>query len=564
LRRAAPLPTSVSLSRLQDPARMKSFKFLLAPLALVAAAAAPAPQTVDPAAAQRVRADVEFLASDLLEGRDTGSRGYEIGASYVASQFRAIGLRPGGANGGWYLQVPFRRAVHPEPPRASVIVGKQTINLAPARDFAARSSITQHERNLDLPLVFVGHGISDPKLGIDEYAGLDVRGKIAVVLEDAPPGLPSEVSAHLDSSKAITAAAKGAAGVIEIAQTGQRPGFSRIAYYDRPVVDWVDPTGKTRSQSASVGLVASISPEIASKLFAAAGKDFSRIAGQSKKPGAIHGFDLRARLRFSDRMEWSDFTSPEVIGVLPGSDPALKDQHVVLMGHLDHLGIKPNAKPGEDAIYNGALDNAAGVATMLEAAREFVASGKPLRRTVLFIANTGEEKGLRGADYFAAHPTVPASSIVGLVDLDMPLLLYPFTDVIAFGADHSTVARAVADAASSMGVAVSADPMPEETIFVRSDHYRFVTRGVPAILLMTGYANGGEPMWKDFLSKTYHKPNDDLTQRILWDQGARYAELNYRISRTLADADQRPMWYEGDYFGDTFAAGQPRAKRSQP
>jgi Zn-dependent M28 family amino/carboxypeptidase len=540
---------------------MKSFKLVLAPLALLSVAASPAPQAVDQAAAQRVRADVEFLASDLLEGRDTGSRGYEIGASYVASQFRAIGLQPGGANGGWFQQVPFRRAVHAEAPRASLVMGDRTIALAPARDFAARSSITQQVRNLDLPLVFVGHGISDAKLGIDEYAGLDVRGKIAVVLEGTPPGLPSEVSAHLDSSKGITAAAKGAAGVIEIAQTGQRPGFSRIAYYDRPVVDWVDPSGKTRSQSASVGLVASISPQVASRLFSAAGKDFSAITAASKKPGAIHGFDLRARLKFSDRMEWNDFSSPEVIGLLPGADPALKDQYVVLMGHLDHLGVKANAKPGEDPIYNGALDNAAGVATMLEAAREFVASGKPPRRSVLFIANTGEEKGLRGADYFAAHPTVAASSIVGLVDLDMPLLLYPFTDVIAFGADHSTVARAVADAASSMGVAVSPDPMPEETIFVRSDHYRFVTRGVPAILLMTGYANGGEPIWKDFLSKTYHKVNDDLTQSILWDQGARYAELNYRISRTLADADQRPLWYEDDYFGDTFAPGQPRAKR---
>jgi Zn-dependent M28 family amino/carboxypeptidase len=143
----------------------------------------------------------------------------------------------------------------------------------------------------------------------------------------------------------------------------------------------------------------------------------------------------------------------------------------------------------------------------------------------------------------------------------MPVLLYPFTDVIAFGAEHSTVARAVADAAKSMGVTVSADPMPEEAIFVRSDHYRFVTRGVPAILLMTGFANGGEPIWKGFLSNTYHKVNDDLSQGILWDQGARYAELNYRISRTLADADQRPLWYQGDYFGDTFAPGQPRAKK---
>ena len=301
--------------------------------------------------------------------------------------------------------------------------------------------------------------------------------------------------------------------------------------------------------------------EVAAKLFASAGKDFSKIVAEAAKPGTLRGFDLPARLRLTDSMEWKDFTSPEVIGLLPGSDPALKGEYVVLMGHLDHLGVKTNAKPGEDAIYNGALDNAAGVATMLEAAREFAASGKPPRRSVLFIANTGEEKGLRGADYFAAHPTVPESAIVSVVDLDMPLLLYPFTDVIAFGGDHSTVARTIADAAGSMGVAVSKDPMPEEAIFVRSDHYRFVTRGIPGILLMTGYANGGEPIWKDFLANAYHKPNDDLSQKILWDQGARYAELNYRISRALADADKRPLWYKGDYFGDTFAPGQPRAER---
>ena len=148
---------------------------------------------------------------------------------------------------------------------------------------------------------------------------------------------------------------------------------------------------------------------------------------------------------------------------------------------------------------------------MIEAAHAFVASGKPPRRSVMFIANTAEELGLLGADYFAAHPTVPASSIVGLVDLDMPLLLYPFTDVIAFGADRSTVATAVAEAGRSMGVSVSPDPMPQESIFVRSDHYRFVTRGIPAILLMTGYANGGEAQWKNFLGKVYHTPADDLS-----------------------------------------------------
>jgi hypothetical protein len=536
-----------------------NLRLLLAPLALLAAAAAPAQQSIDDGAAQRVRADVEFLASDLLEGRDTGSRGYDIGAIYVASQFRAIGLQPGGTNGGWFQQVPFRRASHSEAPKASLVIRNEVVKLEDGA-FGARPSLTQKQRNIDAPLVFVGHGVSDPKLGIDDYAGLDVRGKIVVALEGAPAGLPSEVSAHLDSYKSITAAAKGAAGLIQVSGTGPR-GLNSVARYDRPVIDWADPTGKNASQSAQLGLVGAISRQTAERLFAGANQNLSNIIAAGARPGAMRGFEMSARLKLNDQMKWEDFTSPEVIGLLPGSDPALKDEYVVLMGHLDHLGMRPNGKPGEDVIYNGALDNAAGVATMLEAAREFVRSGKPPRRSVLFIANTGEEKGLRGADYFASNPTVPKDRIVSVVDLDMPVLLYPFTDVVAFGGDHSTVARTIADAAGSMGVKVSPDPMPDEAIFVRSDHYRFVTRGVPAILLMTGYANGGEKVWKDFFENGYHSPKDDLKQPILWDQGARYAELNYRISRALADADQRPLWYQGDYFGDTFAPGQPRAQR---
>jgi hypothetical protein len=539
---------------------VKALKFVLGPLALLATAAAPAPQ-VDTGAAQRVRADVEFLASDLLEGRDTGSKGYDIGASYVASRFRAIGLTPGGKDGSWYVGVPFRRAVHAGTPTAAIVTGNDSKALRSGSDFAARPSLTQQQRSIDAPLVFAGHGISDARLGIDDYAGLDVRGKVVVVLDGTPPGLPTEVAAHLNSYKQVVAGGKGAVGLVQVSGTGSRPNFNLLAYYDRPVVDWVDPTGRTKSQSTDIPLVATISKDVAGQLFRAAGKDPARIFAASKKPGTLPGFAIPVRFRLSDQMQWNDFTSPEVIGLLPGSDPALKEQYVVLMGHLDHLGVKSDAKPGQDAIYNGALDNAAGVATMLEAAREFVASGKPPRRSVLFIANTGEEKGLRGADYFAAHQKVPEDRIVSVVDLDMPLLLYPFTDVIAFGGDHSTVARTIADAAASMGVAVSPDPMPEEAIFVRSDHYRFVTRGVPAILLMTGFANGGAPIWKDFLANTYHKVNDDLSQHILWDQGARYAELNYRISRALADSEQRPLWYKGDYFGDTFAPGQPRAER---
>ena len=533
---------------------MKFVQSTVAALALLLAAASPA-QQASSTAADRVRADVEFLASDQTEGRATGSRGYDVAAAYVAAQFRAIGLKPAGTDGSWYQQVPFRRAVHAVEPQAVAVIGNEVTTLRSGADFSVRPSLLQQVRTIDAPLVFAGHGISDAQAGIDDYAGLDVRGKIVLVLEGTPPRLPTELAAHLESAKSLTAAGKGAVGLLEI---GSR---NRLAWNGRPVVDWVAPSGTSASQWAKAGLVGAVSRNLAEKLFAAAGQSFSSVRSAASRPGSLSGFNLPARLRLSDRAAWTDFRSPEVVGMLPGSDPALKGEHVVLMAHLDHLGARAAGKPGEDRVFNGALDNAAGVATMLEAAREFVASGRPPRRSVLFIANTGEEDGLRGADYFAAHPTVPQGSIVGLVDLDMPILLYDFTDIIAFGGDHSTVGRAVAEAAQSMGLKVSPDPMPEQAIFTRSDHYRFVTRGTPAVLLATGYANGGEAAWKRFFARTYHREGDDLSLPIRWDQGARFATLNYRIARRLADSDQRPLWYQGDYFGESFAPGQPRAPR---
>jgi Zn-dependent M28 family amino/carboxypeptidase len=258
---------------------------------------------------------------------------------------------------------------------------------------------------------------------------------------------------------------------------------------------------------------------------------------------------------------WQEYPSPEVIGRLPGTTRA--DETVVVMAHLDHLGLKPDARSGEHAIYNGALDNAAGVATMIEAARELAAGPRPAR-SILFVANSGEEKGLLGAAWFAAHPTVPIGKIAAVIDLDMPLPLYEFRDVFVIGGDHSTLARTVAEAGRPMGIKVARDPMPRESLFVRSDHYRFVQQGVPAILLMTGYANGGERVWKDFLAHTYHSPRDNLSQPIDWRALARYGMLNARIARQLADAPDRPRWIAGDYFGDRFAPGQSRATLSNP
>ncbi len=532
--------------------------------ALVIGAAAP-PQPAPDTAAERVRAHVEFLADDLLEGRATGERGHAIAAAYVASQFRALGLKPGGTDGGWYQQVPFRRATHGQPAASATLsVNGMGLPLVIGRDFAVAPSLIERERTVDSGLVFAGYGISEPLLGIDDYAGLDVRGKTVVAFTETPAGIPTEIAAHLAATKAETAAARGAIGYIDVSRQpghGSRP--DRMGRFARdPIIDWADAKGQVGTQPANLRFTAAISAAIADRLFEGAPLSLAAVRAQAARRGARPaGFALRPRIAVRAISDWHHFSSPEVIGLLPGSDARLRDEHVVLMAHLDHLGINRAAKPGEDAIYNGALDNAAGIATMLEAAREFVHSGKPPRRSVLFIANTGEEIGLRGADYFAAHPTVPIGRIVGAVDLDMPVPLYEFTDVVAFGGEHSTIARTIEKAARGMGMSVSPDPMPEQSIFVRSDHYQFVRRGVPAILLFTGYANGGKAQWDHFFNRIYHTVRDDVRQPINWPAAARYAKLNYEISRALADAEQRPRWYQGDYFGDRFAPGQPRAVR---
>ncbi len=399
---------------------------------------------------------------------------------------------------------------------------------------ACARALPTSRRQVSAGFVFVGYGLRDHRYGFDDYRGLNVRGKIVVALSGTPDGLPSDVEAHFKASKDQVAAAAGAIGFVELPRNNGSAGrLDPVRRAGRPLVDWVDSQGRAGSIPPGLQLLLSFSSDWATRLFDGAPKSLADIRSKAKAnpKSRPRGFALAPTLSVEAESKWEDFTSPEVVGLLKGSDPTLAAQHVVLMGHLDHLGVKADAKPGEDAIYNGALDNAAGVATMLEAARQFAAQPIRPKRSVLFIANTGEERGLLGADYFANHPTVPSASIVGLVDLDMPLLLYPFTDVTAFGADHSTIGATVAEAGRSMGISVSPDPMPQEAIFTRSDHYMFVRRGVPAVLLMTGHANGGKAYWDAYLGKVYHSPQDDLTQKIDWDAGARYAMLNYRIAQ---------------------------------
>ncbi len=532
-----------------------SLRSIAAVSALLLAGSAQA-QTFSP---ERVRADVAFLADDLLEGRGTGTRGYDIAARYVASRYEALGLKPGGKN-GWYQDIPFVTATY-DPAHQSAV----TLNgVRFTHGGHAIMSPTVIAASIDetAPAVFVGWGLEDKKYGLDDYRGLDVKGKIVVYFRGTPDGLPGDIAATLNEKKSELAVAKGAIGAITIAT----PETLKIFPWEKillnsavPRMRYVHPDGHIEDVSGPLRLSAFIDPTAAAQLFKGSALDGKLAAVLADKKARPKGFALKAPIRVERFSKVDRVQSANVLGLLEGSDPKLKSEVVMLSAHLDHLGIIPGRKG--DAIANGAMDNAAGIATMLEAARAFAQSGERPKRSLLFVALTGEEKGLLGSEYLSKYPAPAGTRLVADVNLDEPLMTYDFTDVIAFGAEHSTIGETVGQEAAGLGVKLSPDPQPEQNIFVRSDHYNFVKQGVPSVMLSTGYGNGGEAAWKAYEDKHYHDPSDDLSQPIDWAAGAKFARINYLIARDLANAPDAPRWYSGDYFGDRFAPNAPKAAK---
>ncbi|MGK6354043.1 M20/M25/M40 family metallo-hydrolase [Sphingomonas sp. DT-207] len=298
---------------------------------------------------------------------------------------------------------------------------------------------------------------------------------------------------------------------------------------------------------------------VANGYFVAAAYVADRFAKLGLQPGGdVEKWFQLVPVRLPNGRIERTYRSPNVIGIVPGSDPALKKEYVVISAHLDHVGMR---RTGGDNIFNGAMDNASGVATMLEAARGFVTSGKPPRRSIMLVAFAAEEQGLIGSDHLARNPLIGDGRIVANVNLDMPILLYDFQDVVALGAEHSTLGPVVAAAAAKMDIALSPDPMPHEDMFVRSDHYSFVKAGVPSLMLNTGFKNGGEKATRDFLRSHYHQVTDDISLPFDWNAAAKFAKLNYLIAREIADMSEAPRWYAKDRYGERFAKNAPKAAR---
>ena len=392
-------------------------------------------------------------------------------------------------------------------------------------------------------MVFVGYGIDAPQYRYSSFKGVDVRGKVVAVVGGAPAAFGGEERAYFGSpaTKAEIAARKGAVGVI-VVQTRPSPGGMGRGGPAR--MTWATPEGTGKPNP--IPLLGTLGAAGGAKLF---GSDWAKVTKAAQAPApTFKSFAAKGALSVASRTSFEKLESGNVVGLIPGSDPALAKEVVVLSAHLDHIGVR--ASGDGDRINNGALDNAIGIASLIEEARRFAKDGARPKRTVMFLAVTGEEKGLVGSDWFANHPTVPLAGIVADINLDMPILTYRFEDFIVYGADRSTLGPIVRRAAASAGVGISPDPMPEQGIFVRSDHFRFVQKGVPAVFLWPGPKGPGQAATEAFMSRRYHRPCDELAQQpILWDQGVRFIDVNYRIAREVADAPERPVWNRGDYFG---------------
>ncbi|MGE3840450.1 MAG: M28 family metallopeptidase [Vicinamibacterales bacterium] len=529
--------------------------------------AAPPDQAAGPVSiipASAIEAHMRFLASDLLEGREAGTRGYDLAASYVSSQFRQLNLNPAGDSGTYFQQVPLQAHWLMKPgARMTVRHGARSMSLALGTQFTIDSSPIRATSTVDAPAVFVGYGIEAPAFEVNDYDGLDVRGKIVVALTGYPAFMPSEEGAHFGSSreKQRTAAAKGAVGFVSIFTERfekVRPWARYTESLDHMQMTWIGPDGQAFVAAPDLQAAGVVSPADGALLFEGAPRSYAEVRAEAVK-AAPKGFPLAVSLQMTQQSRQERRSSANVVAILPGSDSQLRNEFVVVLGHLDHEGL--GGEDEKDRIYNGALDNAAGIASLLESARALAAAGQPPRRSIVFLAVTAEEKGLLGSEYFARHPTVPLQAITAAVNIDMPVLLYDFTDVVAFGANHSSMQAAVASAAKQVGLTLTPDPMPDQALFTRSDHYRFVQQGVPSIFLSTGWNTKAGPgeggkVFESFLASHYHKPSDDLNLPVNYEAGARFATVNYLIARELADADAPARWNDGDFFGDLFAKGR--------
>jgi len=494
---------------------------------------------------------VKVLADDKLEGRDTGSRGERAAQAYAVEQLQNAGAEPAGSN-GFYQPAKFVSRQIVEKDCSLTLIRKGTDKREPLTlgEDAIISTRIMPAPEVEAPLVFVGYGLKVPEKNYDDFAGLDIRGKIIVIFSGSPSEIPGALASHYQTAaerwKVLRAA--GAVGIVSLTNPNSMDiPWSRIALNRaRPSMD-LDYPEFNETEGAKLYLV--VNPASAEKFFAGSGHTFEEIIvlGKDRKP--LPHFPLAVSLAAKTKVEVTQVESANLVAKLPGSDPALKNDCVVLSAHLDHLGI---GEPiNGDRIYNGAMDNGSGSALVLDMAASFKKNPEKLRRSLLLLLVTGEEKGLLGSKYFAAHPTVAPKAIAADVDVDMFLPIVPLKFLTVLGVDDSDLGDRVREIAQSQGVKVQPDPEPLRNLFVRSDQYNFIRHGIPSAVFGVAPEPGSpeqKKMFKDWLTQRYHAPSDDVNQPVNLATAAKYEEIVRALLTNIAKDDQRPEWKPDSFF----------------
>lgn len=503
----------------------------------------------------RIRAHVKFLASDLLEGRGTGQRGGDIAAEYIATQFALYGLRPAGDSGTYLQKVPMVGVTAlPDSTLTLAPANGEPMKLKLADDYVVSNQTQLPRSELKSDLVYVGYGIVAPEYNWDDYKNTDVRGKMLLMLVNEPPSDDPKFF----KGKALTyygrwtykyeeAARKGAAGVLLIHKTD-------MASYGWDVVrnSWSGEEAYLRDDSAPKLTAAGwIQLEVARKLASAVGKDIDHMMADARSRD-FYPVPLPVKVEAKIVSRIRPFDSSNVVGILPGSDPKLKDQAVIYTAHYDHLGIVPD-QPG-DNIYNGALDNATGCGILVELAHAYSDASRKPPRSIIFASVTGEEKGLLGSEYLGKHPPIPASKIT--LDLnydDVPPLGAPEETEVS-GAERTTFFPVVESTAKDFRLAIRPDARPEAGHYYRSDHFSLARVGVPSFSINEGMKyKGHDTAWgmkqaDDYMAKHYHQPSDEYRPDMDFTGDAAMARFGFALGWKAASLPQEIGWVQGDEF----------------
>ena len=492
---------------------------------------------------------VEALANDGMEGRNTGSAAHARAAEYVAAEFQRAGLEPAGTRG--YLQpIAFttRRVVESQSSIALVRGGRtEPLTLGEDANIITR---TDPSPSLDAPLVFAGYGLNVPERNINDLQGLDLKGAVVVYLSATPAGLPGPLQAHVGSAaerwRMLRAA--GAVGTISVAnpKTLEIPWARSTLTRLQPQMSLADPA---LDEAAGQQLAVTMNPAHAEKLFAGSGHTFAEVLALAESGRPVRGFALPARIKAAVRIERGDVESQNVAGLLRGSDPSLREEFVVLSAHLDHLGLADPPIYG-DRVYNGAMDNASGVAVLLEVAARIHEAGTKPARSILFLVVTGEEKGQLGSRYFAAHPTPSRAVLVANVNTDMFLPLFPLETLMVLGLEESDLGQDIRAVARELRLDVQADPEPERNRFGRSDQYSFIRGGLPALAMKVGYRvrSPEAEIARKWTAERYHGVSDDLSQPIDRSAADKYIDVVRALAVRIANRTDRPKWNDASFF----------------